>query len=390
MHKNNTRNIVILATVVLLHTFLVFCLYKIIYPVHYLPQNLFLFDLIDKKVFLPTWILYLFDVSNLIVIWLIGKKLFNDKMSFIPLFVWVLSPWGYYLTAAGSFYTYLLSLVLSVIYCVMFFDSKDKVRALVICIVTTIVAVYSSFLIFLTLPIFFVALYFSGKVDKKYIRIIILTILISVVPLILLTFRNQTNFKNLLHIELGIYSNPDLVNGVNQYQGAAQDMGFRSLARISQNKYLFFAEYASFKYIRQFTPSTFFTSNEKLLKFSFSSPIFLGFIIPFIYGLYYLLGNLTVRKFLFISTILTLPSILADGFTDLNHLIIFAPVMILIISYGIILMLQKTNDRKVFMFMIITSILIIFQTAVTISDIKLREKNRFTQYFGQLYSLGNQ
>jgi hypothetical protein len=157
------------------------------------------------------------------------------------------------------------------------------------------------------------------------------------------------------------------------------------LARVSENKYLFSAEDLLLKYTEQLAPATSFTSQAKLLEFSFSSPIFLGFLIPFFYGIYLLLKSSEARKIIFISTLLVIPSVLSQEDVNLNRLVIFMPAVIFIVAYGII---KLTEQRKTkIIYILIFSIMVILQLFITASDIKIREKARFIEYYGQNYEV---
>ncbi len=190
--------------------------------------------------------------------------------------------------------------------------------------------------------------------------------------------------------EIKIFSDPGLVNTVNRYQGAAGKEGYKNLARISENRYLFFAEYSALKYFTQLVPEAFFTPQYKLLGFSFSPPILLGFIIPFAYGLYKLLQKSNSRKILFISTLLVIPSVLANDLVSLNRLVLFSPVIIFIISFGLIYLYGLKKSKTAKAFLLLTIILVIFQLIVTFSDIKTRERQRFERYFGEKFELVEQ
>jgi hypothetical protein len=150
---------------------------------------------------------------------------------------------------------------------------------------------------------------------------------------------------------------------------------------------LFYSEYLILKYVSQLVPNVFFTPQFKLLGFSFSPPIFLGFIIPFAYGLYRLLKDAGARKIILISTILVVPSVLANELVSLNRLILVSPVLIFIITFGLTYMYKLRTTKVSKIFLTLTLILIVFQTIVTITDIRFREMARFNQYFGQKYEL---
>lgn len=303
-----------------LHLLLILFIRNALYPIHFAHQD-FAF---------PFELLVFLDSGNLLLLWLISRRIFSNY-SFLPSLIYAVIPWSGYLVSAESSYIYLLSLLLL---------------------------------------IFFIYVYFKSKRILGFVLII---------PLFL-------GLKNVLGGEVKIFSDPGLLNMVNSYQGAAKEIGFGNLARISENKYLFFTEYVLLKYMKQLVPTTYFTSQEKLLNFSFSSPIYFGFLPPFLYGLYVLSKSPFLLRSILISTLLVIPSVLAKQMVDLNRLFIFSPVIIFVISYGL-MKLYEQRKRTSF-FLILTLILVIFQLVVTISDIQFKEKDRYIKYFGQDYEVG--
>jgi hypothetical protein len=360
----------------IVHAFFLISLTKILFPAQLIPQNLFILELIGKQFYIPYWLLFVLEIENLLLIWFISKQIFKEKFSLIPVLIWSVSPWSYYLVAAQSFYIYLLFTILLTTCGLLVFKSRQTKLASVVIIIGIFLGCYGSLFLMAMLPI---ALIFFFKKSK----LITASLFILSLPMLFLIFQNYTNFKNILNNEIKIFSDPILLNSINRYQGAASDNGLKILARISENKYLFFTEDIFLKYTNQLMPSTFFTSKEKLLNFSFSPPIFLGFLIPFVYGLYLLVKKPNTKKYLLLSTSLILPSILSGKAVDLNRLIIFAPIIIFIISYGIQQMIINVKNKKVFLFFLFTVILITFQTIITITDIKIREQMRFKTYFPQ-------
>jgi hypothetical protein len=213
---------------------------------------------------------------------------------------------------------------------------------------------------------------------------VVLFVLLAL-PLLLFTFKNHANTHNILQNEVSIFADPGLINTVNSFEGEARQVNMSILGRISENKYVFSGEYLLSKFSEQLVPATFFTSQGKLLDFSFSSPIFLGFLIPFFFGIYLLLKSDNIRNILLVSGLLAVPSVFAQETINLNRLVIFIPVVIFIISYGIVKLLEQKDKNKVWI--LVFSILVLLQIFITINDINVREKARFTQYFGQNYEV---
>ncbi len=370
------KQISIFAAILLVHFFFLIFIQNNLFPIHFDPKKLFVLDLIGKTFIIPQWLFYILELGNLILLWIISKRIFGNYSLILPL-IYAISPWGSYLAAAGSFYIYLLFLVLLGLYGFILLKSKKFMGSILVS-GTIILLGYSSISFLFLIPIIFILPVFKliSFKDLKY-SLIIISILI--LPLLFLIQKNNIGFRNILNNETKIFSDPGLLNMINSYQGAARQENLGGLAKISENKYLFSLENLILKYTKQLVPSNFFTSQEKLLNFSFTPPIFLGFLIPFVYGFYHLLKFPQI-KLILLSTLLVTPSVLSRYAVDLNRLIIFSPVVMIIISYGLIGLI-KQKKRIIKLFLYISIFFVAFQLIVVLNDIQIREKDRFTKYY---------
>lgn len=376
-----------LAAILIVHTLFIIYTQKSLYPIHFIPQSIFVLDMIGKPTFLPSLLLPLFGMGNLILLWFIGKCFFKNNYSFLPSLIYAVSPWGAYLAATGSYYIYLLFLILLIFYSLLSLKSENKRIATVLLVISVLVTVYSSILLMLLVPAILILMIVLKLIPLNNLRFSFISLIILMLPLFFLSFNYAASFKNTLDNEVKWFADPGLLNSINRYQGEAREDGFYYLGRSADNKYLLFSEYGLLKYANQLIPSVYFTQQGKLLNFSFSPPITLGFLIPFIYGLYQVLQSSLLRKTFLVSTLLVIPSVLAKQAVDLNRLIIFAPVIILITSYGLMLMLKNKSDKRLYLFLIVSLSLIIFQQLFTVFDIQFKEKMRFEKYFEQNYEL---
>lgn len=354
---------------------------------YYTLKNLFFAELIGKYFYIPSGFYIPLALGNVLLVWLIAKKFLGRKFALLCPFVIILSPWFYYLAFAHSFYIFLLFLTLLVTIGFLQIVSDQKTLGSVLVIIGSTIAIYISVLFLPLLTILFAASISFKILSFRNLKISIIFLAFLCLPLLILIGKNKVGFINSLSREVKIFSDPGLINSVNRYQGAAEKNGFKILSRISENKYLFFTEYVFLKYTSQLVPETYFTPKDKLLGFSFSPPIFIGFLIPFTYGLYLALKRPDLRKILFVSTFLTIPSILAKDLVALNRLVLFSPVLFLLISYGLACLYKERKNMAARNFLVLTSLLIIFQLLVTISDIHFREGKRFETYFGNKYEL---
>lgn len=345
------------------------------YPIKYANQNLFFPDLIGISISIPLPIILLCNLVNIWLLILIGKKSFKHYY-FIPALIYSISPWSFYSTVFSSFYIYILSIILLEVYSLILIKSTRWASFLFGG--STIILIYSSFWAFLLLPIL---------VIMAFKRKITFLLIICYLPILFFSFQNPNALRNIYKNQIGILSDPGLVNNVNMFQGQAQKANLATLGRISENKYIYFVKFALFKSIKNIMPLTFFTSQEKLVNFSFSPPVYIGFLLPFLWGLYYLLRS--HLKYLTLSLFLITPSLLSAKIVELNRLIIFFPVLIYIITLGLVRFTQEKN--RIFKILLYACIiLVIIQLLVTVFDINSREYLRYQRVLGDGMEIGQQ
>lgn len=354
---------------------------------YYTSKNLFLAELLGQNLHISK-IFYLFLVLvNTYLIWLISKKLLNKKFAFLSVATILFSPWFYYLAVGHSFYFLLLFPTLLIILgLIEIFQTQSKTINLLL-VTGSLLSIYSSALFIPLLLILFITLIYSKIISLNKLKLSLILIFILSLPLLFLISKNSIGFTNSLRQEAKIFVDPGLINSINRYRGAAEANNYKFFSRVSENKYLFYSEYIFLKYVSQLVPETYFTPKYKLLSYAFNPPIFAGFTIPMFYGLYLALKKPNLRKLLFVSTILVIPSVISKDMVSLNRLVLFSPVVFLVISYGLSNLYQKRNALVAKYFLILTSILVLFQIVVVLFDFKAHEQQRFESYFGKNYEL---
>lgn len=366
--------------VLLLHLLLAALVFTSLYPIHFTPHNLFFLELIGKiSFYFPFGVLLILEIGNVVLFWLIGRLLL-PKYSIIPPFIYSIAPWGVYSLVLGSFYTYLLFLTLLFFYGLLLIRNNKQLIGNILIGVSVANFIYSSvFGLLLVIILGAILVLKEFTVRKLKISLIILSIVF--IPYLFLVVSNTIGFINVFKNETKVFSDPGIINTVNEYQTSSTKKGLQKIAKISENKYIFSSEYIAVKFLKQLIPSTMFTSEGKLGHFSFTPPILLGFLIPFIYGLSQMSKKNSLRRVLILSVILVLPSTLALQGVDLNRLLIFIPTIVILISYGLVVLWTNRREsiHKVLLYM--TIFLVIFQFLVTLYDIPLRERNRFNKYF---------
>lgn len=196
---------------------------------------------------------------------------------------------------------------------------------------------------------------------------------LSIIILISLSFLLFLISKNPIKIDL--FDDPGLLNFVNMFQGELKESGTYTFGRFIENRYVFGALHIFFSVLKQFSPATYFSSQEKLLGFSFSPPIYFGLLIPFIFGLPAIFDYIRKYRYLLILGVLLIPSILSKNL-DLARLSLISPFIFLTIGLGYQkLLLFKYNS--VYKFLIFISIsLVLFQFVEVIIDIPTLEPMR--------------
>lgn len=253
------------------------------------------------------WMTILIGIGNTVLMWLIGKKFFDEKVAIFSALIYSIAPWSAYLEAAGSIYIFVLFLLLITFY------RKFLIPAVVLVLA---ILLYSDFL------------------------------------------KGTT-----------VFSDVGIINAVNQFQGETRQTDLRVIGKFFENRYIYFTQYLLFNILKHFTPTIYFTSEYKLLNFSFSPPILLGFLIPFLLGITAWFKLWKRYKLVTLAPLLLLiPSVFSKQSPSLSKLVIFAPVIIFTISYGFI-GLHRTLK-------VTTILLVIIQIIIVIFDIILREPVR--------------
>ncbi len=169
--------------------------FRIIYPLHFSPQPLFISDLIGKFLFLPLWLIFLSGIGNIFLLFLISQKLFLKKYSLILPLVYNLSFWPLYLIAGGSNYPFFLFFLLMI-----FFGYLTSKKVLII--LGTLVVSYCSLLMFITVAVLLVGFRLLFPDDSKKLPV---TGFVLFLPLLLLIFINLSASKNILHRDIKFF-----------------------------------------------------------------------------------------------------------------------------------------------------------------------------------------
>lgn len=386
MRRFANLEILTFTVVLLLHQLFTSLLRGNLTPIYYPPPNFFAADLLGINLPYDLWFIYLSENLNLILIFVVSRKFFKGTSCLVAPVIYAISPWNSYLAATGSFYIFLLTITLTFCFGLIKLKSNRKVSLLLLSL-STIAAAFSSALLFtiLLLSLFLLILLKVFKASDLLNNLkFAFACLVLVFALIVF---NKTAAANIFSKEVAIFKDPGFSNNVNAFQGEAAQAGLSKLAKISENKYILAFYYITSKALTQVMPSTIFSQNEKLLYSSFAPPIYLGFLPVFCYGLYLSLKSSSLRKLLLTSILLLIPSVLAQNYIALNRLVLISPVVIFLISYGLITLESNRKSKLAATILLATIFLVLVQMTLVISDIQLKEQDRFTLLRGKDFDI---
>lgn len=281
-----------------------------------------------SPIYITPFIINTIDVLNIILIWFLIKIVVSNRLAFLTAMVYSLSFWSIYYSQISS------------------------INILVI------------FLILVTLIL-----------HKKFEKQKFLWIGLLGLTLISYIFINLKNSSSTL-----IYNNQAVLNSINTNRGTMNHVAQGFLGLILENKITYFGRLSVFNFVDHFSPVYYFTPQNKMLGFSFTPPILIGFLIPMFFGFSEFI--LLIKKHKALIAILGasfIPSILSVSSPDLNKAILILPFLCVITSFGID---NLINTKKFFSrpILFLTLFLVIFQCFTIFYDINTREQVRFLKY----------
>lgn len=345
-------------------------------------HNLFILDLLGINFSFNFPFYLIFGVLSILLFGLIASRLFGKRLAPLSVLFFAISGWLGYLIVFESFYIYLMFLIL--VFCwgyILLLGKHTKLGRLLIISSTALLILSALSTAIMTIFVLTILILFKF-LDKRSLSYLLSTIIIIFLFLGAVMFSKTSAVKNIYSTQITFLSDPGILNESNRLQGNTKQEGFPLLARLVENKYLYTTKYIALKTASHLNPSAYFTQEEKLANFSFTPPIFLGLIIPFAYGLYGLTKQPKNRKYLLLGFCLTIPSILSQKMIDLNRLVLIAPLIFLIVGFGIKQLIQNRNRLSRILF-VSTIILVVLQFAFVANDINRREETRYNVVFGE-------
>ncbi len=364
----------------------IFCLYLaftigIFSFYHYSALNFFIFDLLGMHINPPMWLYYISSLLAFLVFGHICFNLFSKKYRLLPIFIYAISPWIHYLTAANSFYIFILLFLILGMWGFTFARKGRSMLGLTLLFISSLLLGASSLLMLLTIPFIYLSVVKSKLLKKSDVRTWGKLLILLYLGILTATMFHQVGFTNITKSQVTIFSNPGLMGEINRLQGDTKKYNSIVAARIFENKYIYLIKYSAYKMLEHFSPSNYFSIQLRLLGFSFTPPLFIGFFLPLIYGLIQISKSKIIQPILILFLALTIPSLMHQQLVDLNSLVIVAPVLILLITYGLIKLLETKHKRRN-LILGVSIFMVFFQLAYTIIDMSYRDRHRFNLIIG--------
>lgn len=390
MKKNLlTKNYVIFPVIFCVHTLIISLVLSVIYPIKYSPHPLFYFELVNISFTVPFWQTLVYSYMNILLLWLISKNILKGTWRYLPALIYAMCLWPSYMTSANSFYVYLTTILLIMYYGVVNLKNNNYKKGIFFTSIGMVLSIYSSILVAFLLIIQVLLALFLKIFSFKQIKIVLIISTLLIFPLFVAAYLNWVGFKNVLNYEVRLFSNSGELHSVNLLRAESSKQGMILASKISENKYIYFSKYLIYKISENLSPVNFFVPKDKLLSFSFNSPIYLVFLVPFVVGLYFSLTSVSLVRYLGTLSVLIIPSLLAEKIVDSNRLIIIFPLIVLIITYGF-MKISEIKFKFLTFFIYLTFFLLILEIFVSFFDIKSREFYRYRRIMGASTTIDRQ
>lgn len=250
---------------------------------------------------------------NIVLIWIICKKLFNQIVALTTTLLYITSPWIIYATIAESAYL-------------------------------------------LFIPLILISMWLWLKKFKLMSCVVFFMVLLTIFYLSPITVTGDLS----------------VLNPVNTFRGELEYVGFsHKIGVVVENKYVFIIVKVFLNLLDNLSPVFYFTSEKRLLGFSAFPPILFGFLLPFLFGIKPFFQKWTKIKILGII-FLILPSALYISSPDLNRLVVVCPFVFLIIAFGFYELLNKKYFLRRYL-LALTFIVVIIQMYLFIGEVNTKE-----------------
>ncbi|MCL4366979.1 glycosyltransferase family 39 protein [Patescibacteria group bacterium] len=370
--KYLTSNTAGLLLVIILYALFSGLVLNSLYPFHLATESLLVLTILGIAWQIPLWLSYILGFINLLLLWLIVKKVFGYRVALFCSLTYATSPWISYLVVGDSLTTWLLTIWLIIFYGL--FCLSHSFWKIIFLIAGCIMLIFSSVLMWPALCVLLVTLYIKKNSSFLTIQNFHLLTAVSLLTFMALLLTNYSMVKHSLGSQLLIIQNISIVNTVNLLRGEDNQAGIGKLGFILDNKYAYGALYFSSRLLENINPVNYFVSSTNFIRQSNTPPILFGWIIPLILGIgvWQKVWKMTRWSVVFVLCLLTPSLVSSDGFS-INKIGFVSPLLFVTCGVGLERLLSL-NKYRIWFALIIIAILI--QLVFVANDVTLRENVR--------------
>lgn len=328
-------------------------------------------------------------LGMVLLVYLLGKKLINEKAGLFISFLASISPWDIHLSRIG-FETH-FALFLTTLGVYFFLVAMSKPRFLSVSALSLGLAIHTYSTYKLTVPLIIVLLIWfvrnkkawivQNKLKQLYFALVI--ILISVVLIIIQAFfsNSETRFLN-----INVFSNPEYRNQVSQkinVERSVTNIG-EPFASIFHNKFVEYLVIIKSNYLKHLSTDFLFLEGDRNPRHNGANigELYLIEFLFIIIGLVYFAKNdLRIFKFLGIWILLApIPTALISGPHALRSSLMLTPLLI-ISGAGFYYLWEILSDKKTMIFKILISAVLIFELIYFINRHYYLSSNLYQNFF---------
>lgn len=157
-------------------------------------EEVFVSNLISKPLIIPSWLILIFGLGNILLLWLVGKRLFDKRSAFLTSLLYAISPWTAYLDSAGAHYVFILFFLL------LAFLSLLNLRVSkgwsIVLVISTAILLYGSLLMWIVVPILLWGAIKAKFLPKNNLKILVISFLVALIPILLLMLVHMNALKS--------------------------------------------------------------------------------------------------------------------------------------------------------------------------------------------------
>lgn len=198
------------------------------------------------------------SMGIIVLVYFLGKRLFNDKVGLLAAFFTAISPWSLSLSRGG--FEAHFALFLSLLGVVSFMYAKKRPWLYLLFVISWGLAIHTYPTYKLVLPLFFVVLYWFvrfGKIlsDKKYRKALIISAVVAVIFVSLSLVQTTSGLSEERFSKINVFANDNLREDIVQKINYERDLsnlppGF---ARLLHNKGIEYSKLLLESYIKNFS-----------------------------------------------------------------------------------------------------------------------------------------